>query len=209
MKIWKMGIVGCLAAAVCSGCVSIGNQSWGDLSEEDKQEVKNALAEAKVEVENAWQDAQEEIRTELEETNWAEVLLEEDEDGRPRRIYWYRAGEETAENEIDDLKGFRDSLSLEEWVPCEEPTEGLQAESIYTVEQKKSVGILDGEKDEYRILGSIIVYADTDVVYVTADALEGTAGKIMEKLLGEKETGWSWFGAYYSVPKEDMETLRQ
>lgn len=207
MKVWKLGIVGCLAAALCSGCVSTGNKGWDDLSEEEKQEVENALAEAKVEVEIAWQDAQHEIRAELEETNWAEILLEEDTDGRPRKLLWYRAGAETPENEIVDWVGFGESLSLEDWEPCEETTADFQEEIVYTVQEKKYVGMLDRKKDEYRTLGSIIVYEDADLVYVTTDTLEGTAGKIMETVLGEKENGW--FGSVYKVPEGDLKILRQ
>lgn len=207
MRVWKLGIVGCLAAALCSGCVSTGNKGWDDLSEEEKQEVETALAEAKVEVETAWQDAQDEIRAELEETNWAEVLLEEDTEGRPRKLLWHKAGEKTTENEIIDWVGFGESLSWKDWEPCEETTEGLQEEIIYTVQQKESVGILDSKKDAYRTLGSIIVYEDSDLVYVTEDTLEGTAGKIMETMLGEKENGW--FGSVYKVPERDLMILRQ
>lgn len=207
MKVWKLGIVGCLAAALCSGCVSTENKGWDDLSEEEKQEVENALAEAKVEVETAWQDAQDEIRAELEETNWAEILLEEDTDGRPRKLLWYRAGGETPENEIVDWVGFGESLSLEDWEPCEETTADFQKEIVYTVQEKKSAGMLDSKKDEYRTLGSIIVYEDADLVYVTTDTLEGTAGKIMETVLGEKENGW--FGSVYKVPEGDLKILRQ
>lgn len=207
MKVWKIGIVGCLVAALCSGCVLTGNKGWDDLSEEEKQAVENALAEAKVEVEAAWQDAQDEIRAELEETNWAEVLLEEDTEGRPRKLLWHRAGTEAAENEIADWVSFGESLSWKDWEPCEESTADLQEEIVYTVQQKKSVGVLDSKKDEYRTLGSIIVYEDADLVYVTADTLEGTAGKIMETMLGEKESGW--FGSVYKVPEGDLEILRQ
>lgn len=207
MKIWSLVMVGCLAAALCSGCVAIGNTGWDVLSEEEKQEVKAALAEAKVEVESAWQDAQEEIRTELGETNWAEALLEDDAEGRPRKLLWHKAGEKVTENEITDWAAFGENLSVEDWKSCGESTEDLQEEIVYTVLQKKSVGILDSKKDEYRTLGSIIIYEDSDLVYVTADALEGTAGKVMEKMLGEQENGW--FGSVYQVPAEDLRILRQ
>ncbi len=116
-------------------------------------------------------------------------------------------GGKTPENEIVDWVGFGESLSLEDWEPCEETTADFQEEIVYTVQEKKSVGMLDSKKDEYRTLGSIIVYEDADLVYVTTDTLEGTAGKIMETVLGEKENGW--FGSVYKVPEGDLKILRQ
>lgn len=207
MKIWRICLVGCLTASLCSGCVSIGNQGWDVLTEEEKQEVSGAIADAKAEVQAAWQDAQGELREELEGTNWAELLLEEDTEGRPRRLLWSRANGETEEHEITDWAGFGKSLSLEDWKLSAETTEDLREEIVYTVQQKKSVGILDGREDEYRTLGSIIVFEDSDLVCVTASVLENTAGGITETLLGEKENGW--FSAVYQVPKEDLDILRQ
>ena len=209
MKAWKAGIAACLAAAICSGCVSTGNKGWDDLSGKEKQEVENALAAAKVEVEDTWQEIGDEVRAELEAVNWAEVLLEEDEDGRPRRLLRYKAGEEEKETEIRDWVSFGKSLSLTAWSPCEERTEDLQEAVVYTVQQKKSVGLLDSKKNEYRTLGSIIVYEDSNLVYVTMDTQDGRANEIMKTMLGEKKNEGSWFGCVYRVPEEDLRLLRQ
>lgn len=235
MKFWRIGIAGCLTAALCSGCVSIGNQGWNDLSESDKAEVKGALQDAKEEVESVWQEvraelaaelagidwteisaeleaakaeagsawreAQAELAAELDEINWAEVLLEKDDEERSRRLLWEKADGIT--NEISDWEAFTGQLAIDEWEPYEGMLES-EEEIVYTVQQKKSIGLLDSHQEEYITLGTVTIYKDSDIVCAEGAFLE----ELMEPF-GLKEDQGLQFKALYQVPEEDLKLLRQ
>lgn len=235
MKFWRIGVAGCLTAAICSGCVSIGNQGWNDLSESDKAEVKGALQEAKEEVENAWQEVCTELAAELAGIDWAEVSAELEAAKAEAGAAWREAQAELAAEleeinwaeallETDDAERPRRLLwqtadgitnEISDWdaftgqlaLADWEPYEGTQEakEEIVYTVQQKKS---IGKLDSHR---EEYVTLGTITVYEDSDIVcaEGTFLKELMEPFGLEEDQGLQFKALYRVPKNDLKLLRQ
>lgn len=213
MEFGKLTALVC-TAAMMSGCVSVGNQGMDALTEEEKaelrQEIDMAAQELRVELDLAMEELQAELREEMAEfqDELTDELLEEllnEEGKRPMRICWHKG---MAEGEIENREQFAESLRLEEWKASGESTEELEEKAAYTVELKKSIGLLDGWNKEYNTVVRIAAYGDSNLVSVELDVTDNTAGlrKLMEKLEDMELAEWQ-ITLVYEVPEDVAENM--
>ncbi len=212
MKFGKVIMLSCVAAGLATGCVSIGNSGMEDLSnlsreeraelEQGMEEMRTELDEVSTEFYGALDEARSEMQEELDGAGWIREMICEGVE-RPRKVFWQK-GDTVAE--IGDREEFAENLAVEDWKASTEDTEGLEVDSVYTIQWKKSIGLLDGRKNEYVDMGTLTVYRDSNLVAARICVMDEIFGK-MQGLLGEGGTGMD-FTIVYEVPDKALEFLR-
>lgn len=219
MKMGSVILLSCLAAGISTGCVSIGNTGMDALSEEEKAELRQELDAAAQEIQaeldsaiaeaaSALDEAKAEAQKELgENAEWIGEMIRGEQE-RPRRVIWKKG---SAEAEIADNEEFVETLSLEDWKASAESTEGLTEDATYTIQWKKSIGLLDGWKAEYVDIGSFTVYQDSNLVTARIHIMDSILGQV-PGLFAENTSGSDmddWFVIVYEAPEGVTEALRR
>ena len=153
MKYLKFIAVCALSVSMLSGCVYYNNGGGRPLTDEEKEEVKQAVDEAKdvideadKEVSSILEDVKNELNEEMEKVYWAEELFDDYDDSNGNRLRITRVKAEdtyssSKEEKADslviwDIKGFADDIDVDKWEDRETVPAELEEEYVYLMEQE-------------------------------------------------------------------------
>lgn len=218
MKYLKFIAVCALSVSMLSGCVYYNNGGGRPLTDEEKEEVKQAVDEAKDvideadrEVSSILEDVKNELNEEMEKVDWAEELFDDYDDSNGNRLRITRVKAEdtyssSKEEKADslviwDIKGFADDIDVDKWDDRETVPAELEEEYVYLMEQEATKTVLQDNSGKYYKIAKIVTYKNSNYVSVTVlDALANDLGDFMPE---------SWFTSIYEVPSGTADYLRK
>ncbi|GFI60988.1 hypothetical protein IMSAG049_00139 [Clostridiales bacterium] len=208
MKYLKATAIGTMIAISLSGCVVSGNGNGGAITQQEKEELKEATDEAYdslEEVEGIFGEVRdrvfEEVQNELEEINWANELFANyypEESNKPIVI---TAGTYDDLHGIEDTKEFFDGLDIWNWELMEDlPTE-LDTEYVFIFDQPETEMVIKNNSVGYIEIARMEIYKDTNYVKLSLFP-EFSQTKFGKSISAES------LSSIYELPDEDASFLR-
>lgn len=153
----KKRFLALLTAAVCSfgGC--------GVLDRETEQAVREELKNAAAEAGDVLQEAKTQIVQEMSEINWAEIILEPNENGEKKSLKVLYEETDGQWTEIEDMEAFQAQINTGSWEKTDAIPADADAVAHFSVQQKGTLHLGEEDTDRYYEIAEMTLYEENMV----------------------------------------------